>query len=200
MPSLVSEIFKSCHLTLMGTVAWGEPVPTKKPGVYIVSLSSDPESIRGALEEAPIDEDTLRTWLERVPQLELDGKACPKAVELAARLKSFWLPDENILYIGKATSLRTRVRQYYNTPLGDRRPHAGGHWLKTLSTLPASFVHFTEVDLAEEAESALLGAFVKSVSESTKAVLRDPSHPFPFANLEFPQGTRKAHGIGKAKK
>lgn len=50
------------------------------------------------------------------------------------RLATFWLPDEVVLYIGLAgASVRKRVRQYYRTPLGDKRPHAGGWWLKTLT-------------------------------------------------------------------
>ena len=32
-----------------------------------------------------------------------------------------------------AQPLRTRVRQYYTTPLGAAKPHKGGWWLKTLA-------------------------------------------------------------------
>jgi hypothetical protein len=50
------------------------------------------------------------------------------------------------------------------------------------------------------AEHTMLGAFVRSVSDNTKRRLRDPKHPFPFANLEWPRGTRKDHGITGATK
>ena len=176
---------------------WGEPIPSQFPGVYIVSLSHDCLTTVGALDQAPIDRIAVGEWLRRVPKLELDRMASPTAEALVARLASFWLPDENVLSIGKATSLRTRVRQYYNTPLGDRKPHAGGHWLKTLSVLADLHVHYAEAEQPEEAEADLLGAFVRGVSGTAKSRLRDPDHPFPFANLEYPRGTRKAHGIGK---
>jgi len=59
----------------------------------------------------------------------------PSADAFAARIASFWLPDEPIVYIGLATSLRSRVSGFYRTPIGARRPHAGGWLLKTLSIL-----------------------------------------------------------------
>ena len=77
-----------------------------------------------------------------------------------------------------------------------------GHWIKTLSVLQETYVYFAETPSAEEAaemESQLIKAYISKVSTNAKQKLRDPSHPFPFANLEFPKGTRKAHGISKAK-
>lgn len=37
------------------------------------------------------------------------------------------------------------------------------------------------------------------MSEDSKRDLFDPAHPFPFANLEWPKGVRKAHGIRGAR-
>jgi hypothetical protein len=45
----------------------------------------------------------------------------------------------------------------------------------------------------------MLGAFCRSVSEVTREALLDPAHPFPYANLEWPRGTPKAHGITGAR-
>jgi hypothetical protein len=110
--------------------------------------------------------------------------------------KGFWLSDEVILYIGLAgTSLRSRVRQYYCTPLGARRPHAGGDFLKTLSNADDLHVHWASTDNPSWAEGRMLEAFCRSVSEHARAQLFDPEHPFPFANLEWPAGTRKRHGL-----
>lgn len=62
----------------------------------------------------PLDFPKLARWIDRVPSLALDGaKTTPEP--LKERLSGFWLPDEVILYIGKATTLRSRVRGYYNT-------------------------------------------------------------------------------------
>lgn len=140
-------------------------------------------------------------WIHRVPMLTLDGGRAPSADALTRRLGEFWLPDESVLYVGQtSTSLRQRIRQYYRTPLGDRRPHAGGHWIKTLSTLAETLVYYAESADPRTAESRLLQAFVDQVSASTKQALRDPNRPFPFANLEFPQGNRKQHGIANSKR
>src|SRR5437879_2359420 len=81
------------------------------------------------------------------------------------RVASFWLPDEVILYVGKATSLSTRVRQYYSTPLGARSPHAGGHFLKTLSILGELTVHFATTVEPGPTEDAALSFFCSRVSE-----------------------------------
>jgi hypothetical protein len=42
----------------------------------------------------------------------------------------FWLPDEAIVYIGMASSLATRVGDYYATPDRGATIHAGGYFLK----------------------------------------------------------------------
>jgi hypothetical protein len=129
----------------------------------------------------------------------MDGQR-PTEFDLSRRLASFWLPDETVLYIGLAgTSLRSRINQYYRTPLGARRPHAGGWFLKTLSILPELFVHFARTTTPKESEGRLLGAFVQGISASTRSSLFDSQHPFPFANLEWPAGIRKLHGITGAK-
>src|SRR5215831_19260241 len=36
-------------------------------------------------------------------------------------------------------------------------------------------------------------------AESDQLRLRDPKHPFPFANLEHPKGEYKNHGLGNAR-
>ena len=99
------------------------------------------------------------------------------------------------MYVGLAgTSLRTRVRDYYKTPLGARRPHAGGWFLKTLSNINDLYVHYAQTDTPNAVEDKMLRAFCAGVSERARAALHDPAHPFPFANLEWPPGFRKAHG------
>lgn len=45
----------------------------------------------------------------------------------------------------------------------------------------------------------MLRAFCAGVSEETRASLHDPERPFPFANLEWPRGVYKRHGIKGAK-
>jgi len=145
--------------------------------------------------EAPISRDAVADWISYVPTLLLD-KRRPTPETLAQRLSSFWLPDETVLYIGKAArSLKVGVGQYYRTRLGDRKPHAGGCWLKTLSILDQLTVFWACTEHPEQAEANLLSLFTGGVSHDTKSILRDSEHCFPFANLEYPKGTTKAHGI-----
>jgi hypothetical protein len=198
MPTTVSHLLEVAGLQLAGVVPWSTPLPTNAPGVYIVSLSPDPNQNARVQSIAPIDRGAVQRWIARVPDLELDGSS-PAVADLANHLSEFWLPDESTLYIGKASSLRNRVRGYYKTPLGDRRPHAGGHWIKTLMILSETFVYFAESTDPENVERLLMLAFLSGVSPATRFSLRDPCHPFPFANLEFPQGPRKAHAIAKSK-
>jgi hypothetical protein len=47
------------------------------------------------------------------------------------------------------------------------------------------------------AEHEMLGFFVSGVSKTSRKALHDPDHPFPFANLEYPPGTKKNHGISR---
>jgi hypothetical protein len=108
------------------------------------------------------------------------------------------LPDETILYIGKAgTSLNTRVNQFYNHILGNSKPHRGGHWLKTLDNLADLNIYLTAThdEPAHEVESRCLKIFIDNVSTETREKLVDPMNPFPFANLEFPKGVKKNHNL-----
>jgi len=137
----------------------------------------------------------FQRWLDERPELTLDGER-PTPQRLTARIRRFWIPDEVILYIGLAgISLSGRVGQYYNTPIGRPRPHAGGYFLKLLSNLGELWVHYAECPNFETAESEMLQRFCARVSPLSIQGLQDPGHPFPFANLERPHGARKAHGL-----
>jgi hypothetical protein len=168
-------------------------------GVYVVSTSND-QVKHLELQSTPlISIEIIGKWIQRVPSIELDGVRNPAAIDIADRLAEFWLPDESILYIGMTTTkLQTRINQYYSTPLGDRGPHAGGHWLKTLSNLSELFLYHAACEAPKSNEDQLLGYFVSNVSQDTMLHLRDPEHPFPFANLAYPHGRKKHHGIVKA--
>lgn len=194
MPSTVNDIFAAAGLKPKGVVRWGTSIPVTASGNYAVSLCSDPASCSPCIANCPVDSKTLKHWLGVCPDLALDGKR-PSIAELERRLSGFWLPDEVIVYIGLATSLRSRVRGYYRTPLGARKPHAGGHFLKTLSNITDLFVHFAPASDPDDCEAKMLKRFCRNVSATTKSLLLDPHHPFPFANLEYPPGTRKGHGL-----
>lgn len=200
MPFTVAQLLGSASLSSQPPVRWGTRVPSTKPGIYIVSSAKTPDEYdRALLAEAPISLGAVADWIETVPTLTLNGVR-PTPQELADHLAGFWLPDEVVLYIGKAACLRRRLYDFYRTQLGARRPHRGGHWLKTLSILNELTVFWTEtqdVETAEYLESRLLKTFAAGVSESTRKGLFDPDHPFPYANLEIRD--RKRHSIRESK-
>jgi transcription elongation factor GreA len=182
-------LIRSVGLLADGPQLWGRPVASRTPGVYLVEL---PEP----MPDFPADMTAIRAWIERVPSLLLDGQR-PTPHELAARLAGFWLPSESVVYVGMTpASLGGRIAAFYRTPLGDRRPHAGGHWLKTLRVLDQLRIWWAETDAPEEYEDALLSAFADSVPPEARQRLHDPNLILPFANRETSTGERKAHGIG----
>ncbi len=170
-----------------GPLPWGRPLPTRRPGVFIVELPAP-------LPTAPIELTRVGKWLERVPSLALDG-AHPSSRALAARLASFWLPSQTVLYIGaSASTLSGRVAAMEGTVLGDRRPHSGGHWLHVLRVLPSTRLWWTATDATEEYEDALLTAFAAAVPAAERAALPDTAVVLPFANLRSTT-ERRASGI-----
>lgn len=190
MSSPATLLLASVDLTPDGTVTWGERIPSILPGVYVIETPAP-------LPEAPLDSRAIAAWITRVPNLRLDGRR-PTPDQLADRLREFWIPDEPIIYIGLAgTNLRTRVGQFYRTPLGNRAPHAGGHWLKTLTGLAAFRISWAETDDPSRMEDELLVAFADRLSAAARARLPD-GPVLPFANLETAAKTRKIHGISGA--
>jgi len=195
LPSTINDIFAAVGLTPAGAVRWDTPIPAASPGVYAVSLSNDPAATPQSNIQCLIDPNAIQQWLNVCPALSLDGQR-PVVAALSKRIAEFWLPDEHIVYIGLAgTNLRSRVHQYYRTPIGARKPHAGGYFLKAIRNLSDLFVHYAPTGDPSGCEQKMLQAFCKNVSATTKSILRDPGRPFPFANLEHPPGTRKAHGL-----
>lgn len=196
MPSSIGALFAAAGLIPQGPVRWGAEVPAAFPGVYVVALVPDVNAAT-RLPSAPVDDDALGRWLMRCPQMTVDGRPATVSA-LAQRLRAFWLPDEPVLYVGKATSLRSRVADFYRTPLGARGRHAGGHWLKTLALLSEVWVHWAgdaRTWSPEKAEQRMLAHFVSATTDASKRGLHDPNLPLPFANLELRKGLAKRHGL-----
>ena len=171
-----------------GPAVWGRPVQAQGPGVFVVEAPAP-------LASAPIELTRVGKWIERVDGLRLDGEV-PTSKALAARLGSFWLPSQTVLYIGTSdASVARRVAAMAKTELGDRRPAAGGHWLKTLRSLDGLKVWWAATAATEEYEDALLAAFAAGVPEADLAALPDRGVVLPWANLRRPTGERKATGL-----
>ncbi len=186
-----AAIFRAVGLMADGPVVWGRPVPARGAGVFVIELPA-------TLHHAPVEHTRIGKWLEHVPGLLLDG-VHPTTRALASRLEAFWLPSTRVLFVGTTDgSIGGRVEAIRNTALGDRRPHAGGHWLHALTGLENARVWWAATLAVEESEDALLTAFAETIPAAERAALHDPTVVLPFANLRTATGERKKTGLGNS--
>ena len=194
----VRALFEAARLAPRLPVRWGDRVNVDVPGVYLVSLTPDPE-IETVTDEPAISRTKVEELLAARPELRLDGER-PDGDAFRRRLESLWVPNEPTIYIGMSSGpVSKRVGDYYRTRLGARSPHAGGWPLKTMKNLADLWVVAASSDDSSDAEVAMLGAVAGGVSSEVRRGLRDPLRVMPFANLEFPRGTSKNHGIKGAR-
>ena len=170
------DLLRALELPIEGPILWGRPVVPSRPGVFIVELPA-------AQPKVSIDPTAVRQWLERAPDLRLDGKH-PTVAELQTRLASFWLPNQVILYIGSSQkSVGARLSGMYKTPLGERRPQPSGYWLRTLHDLTRTRIWWSPTPDAELWEDALIDRFVQAAGA------------LPYGVLVTPSGEHRAHGL-----
>jgi len=183
-----ASLFRAVGLMADGPVVWGRPVPATGPGVFVLELPAP-------LATAPLELTRIGKWIERVETLRLDGER-PSSRSLAARLASFWLPSQTVLYIGATEqSVGRRVAAIGATALGDRRPSSSAHWLKTLRSLDGVRIWWALTGATEEYEDALLAAFADGVPAAERPGGADAALVLPFANLRRPTGERRATGL-----
>lgn len=198
MTLCTEQISDALRLRFDGPERWGTPLGVRQPGVYVIALGTEP-SDRGLFQNAPLDLSVVNRWLNRSPLLTLDGVQ-PTVQVLAERLGSFWLPNETIVYVGKSgRPLGQRIAEFYVTELGDRRPHAGGSWVKAMSILQSLAISWVALDspaTAEVVERRLLHLF------GTYCATSSARHSIPFGNLEsytlvdgIFRRVRKPHGL-----
>ncbi|HEX8940040.1 MAG TPA: transcription elongation factor GreA [Candidatus Limnocylindrales bacterium] len=182
------DLLKGLGLFVDGPVLWGRPIRSARPGVFIIELGeSQPHP--------PVDPNLLRAWLERVPDLRLDG-ARPTVGELQGRLARLWLPEQTVLYAWySAKAVGARVAAMHRTVLGDPRPNASGQLLKTLRSHDQLRVWWAETDAPQEYADALLTAFAAAADAAAAARLFDPSVVLPFANDRAADLTPRKTGI-----
>ena len=171
-----SDLLRSLDLLVDGPARWGSTVNSRKPGVFIVELP-------GGAPTAPIDGTAVRRWIERVPDLMLDGER-PSPQELGRWLANLWLPNEPILFVGRsAKGIGARVSAMQVTSLGDSQPYSGGNWLKALSVATDLRVWWAETNAHEEYEDAVLDTVARR------------SGGLPFANLARSGADPRTQGL-----
>jgi hypothetical protein len=105
MSITVHEVFRAAGLKASGPVRWGEIVPEKQAGVYIVAAVEDPDEGCGAIDVSYLKD------------------------QIAER----WIPSEPVIYIGRSRRpLSLRIREFNKHIHGAKSPHQGGQDAKLL--------------------------------------------------------------------
>ena len=209
MPTTPTDIFKQIGLHIKGQVKWNSSIPVDKCGLYVIALTENPDSlickVNPNLSDTAFD-DWLMTVSSGGKQILIDDLPANRE-SLKTRLSKFWIPDETIIYIGKAgpsksRTLKKRVNEYFSTKLGCDKKHAGGHWINVLQNIYDLTIFYCEYsnDDIEEMEEKMLLYFIDNVTESIKQFLYDENNCFPFANKEVHRHSiktkfKKNHGL-----
>lgn len=125
---------------------------TRAPGVYLVLRERN----------AP------PRFLGRSPAGHFKGK---DPTESLATLRENWVPNTPVLYIGKASSLRRRLREYMRYGDGEPVGHQGGRLIWQLEDSRELLVCWREQPAPRETEKALIARFKREHGSR------------PFANL-----------------
>lgn len=198
MSTTVKQLFDKFDISDFNQVKWGTKFHEKEQGVYVVSTSSKPDSHLGLTIQPNFDDKQIELWVNKLSTFQVDGVPATVA-NVKTRLTEFWLPDESILYIGKAPTRKNgsgigkRVSEYYSTIIGNGSPHSGGQWIKTLKDINNLTVYYVACDQSGTIEHEMLSFFMKNVSKVTLSNLYDKQLPIPFANIKF-TGNKK-HGL-----
>lgn len=191
----IKNIEEETSLKLQGPLKWGKIIPSESQGIYIVVTPKE------AISKLNFDKQIIDLWIQKVPNMRINNEE-PTYYNLTNEIKKYWLKDEIILYVGKTTQpIQTRVNQYYQTEIGERKPHSGGYWIKTLSFLNDCLIYWAECDNPEITEEKILRFFHNKLSNKD---ISKENLVLPFANLEIhlhdkKQKIRKCSMLKKAR-
>lgn len=187
MAVTVKELFDTVGLEFHGSAKWGDNFEANYSGVYIISLAKDPNFDKAVDVDFEVDLDIFENWYKKARNIKLDGKPVVKASDITNYLKKFWLPNQNIIYIGQSSSLNTsvakRVAAFYNHQLGNSGPHTGGYWLKLFAFHKNAYIYHAESDNPRDTEFKMLLKFVELSSKKSVYELDQIGRYLPFANL-----------------
>ena len=186
MPVTVSKLFSTVGLSPQDPVPWGcKDLPDNHGGVYVVSLCDNPKQKGIPRPDIPICKDAIDSWLKCDKGVTINGQT-PTVEEVANYFGKFWLPNENILYIGQTSqNLRKRVSSYYRHKLGMKGNHGGGQWIHALSILDDTFVYFEKCSEPKEIEYKMLSYFAFQVAQTSEVQNINNCKLLPFANRQL---------------
>src|SRR5258708_4810431 len=102
MPTTVRQLFEAFQIMEFHHIKWGTPFIENGGGIYMISTIPTPEKHLGILEEPKFDEAQISKWINKFDDFKIDDSPASPTL-LKARLCEFWLKDESILYVGKAS-------------------------------------------------------------------------------------------------
>jgi hypothetical protein len=118
-----------------------------------------------------------RSVAERV-SCRLSFRSLPSLTSIWITNAERWLPNEPIVYVGKADQMiQRRLAAFYRHKCGDTSPHAGGQVLKLLSC--SLWVYWSPASHPRDCERVMLCAFKEEV------------HQAPFANWDGQRRRRR---------
>jgi hypothetical protein len=132
-------------------------------GVYLVYRDSTAEPV----------------FLEENPGGRFKGRDPADLVDV---LSAKWVPDAQVIYVGKGDSLRRRLKQFADFGAGKPIGHWGGRYIWQLADSASLLVAWREAEdeqTAAEAEQALVTRFKERYDR------------LPFANIADPTGRRR---------
>jgi hypothetical protein len=196
----VNDVFHKVGLEPSKPIKWGEHIPEKGTGVYVVSLSSNPLQNLGVLSSCKIKDDVFDKWKTMSPELNVNGDTLKADIE--KELNQFWKSNQNILYIGESSSvtngLSKRVKQFYDHQVGWKGPHTGGYWLKLLSEIEDLYVYYSICNHPRDTEFKMLMYYIEQSTQKSFYEINGLGMNLPFANLKV--DFQKRHGIKNAVK
>ena len=189
-PADAASLLRSIGLLADGRPVWGRPVPASGPGC-VRRRAARPAGDRAARADADRQVDRARRDAPaRRRATDVEGaRRAPRRRSGCRRRRS--------LYVGASEqSSAGGSRRIARTELGDRRPHAGGHWLHTLRSLDGA----PGLVGADRRARGVRGRVLRRVRRRASRTRTWPACPIatvvlPLANLGRPTGERKATGL-----
>ena len=80
MATTVRQLFNKFNIPDFQKIKWGTPFNEMKQGVYIVSISNNPEKHLSITDQPSFDENQIKLWISKLPNFLVDhswiGKCC----------------------------------------------------------------------------------------------------------------------------